>query len=187
MPLDATRQRDFEECFEIIGHKAKEVDVLQLATIMRSLGQNPTTKEVEDMFGKAAKGEANINLEKVLAIAGEFEGIMKATNQTQTLTDAFKVFDKDKSSKISAAELKHVITNLGQNVDEDEMEAMMAEADKDGNGSIDYNEFVKVLLDPCNIPPPVSIPDDLKEYWVKVHEKAKSDKDKKTDAAKAEA
>ena len=43
-------------------------------------------------------------------------------------------------------ELRHVIANIGEKVDEDELEEMMKDADKDGNGKIDYKEFVATLL-----------------------------------------
>ena len=64
-----------------------------------------------------------------------------------------------------SAELRHVIANLGEAVDEDELEEMMKDADKDGNGLIDYNEFVGLLFNPVSLPPPVVISDELKPYW----------------------
>ena len=40
------------------------------------------------------------------------------------------------------------MSNLGEKVDEDEAEEMMAEADTDNSGRIDYKEFVEVLFKP---------------------------------------
>ena len=80
------------------------------------------------------------------------------------LQEAFAVFDKEKVGKISAAELRGVIVNLGEKVDEDEIEEMMKEADDDGSGFIDYKEFVAVLMRPVSIPPRVDLPEHLKPY-----------------------
>ena len=51
---------------------------------------------------------------------------------------AFRTFDSDNSGKISAAELKQVMTNLGENLTEDEINEMIQEADRDGDGQINY-------------------------------------------------
>ena len=50
---------------------------------------------------------------------------------------AFKVFDKDGSGTISAAELKAVMKSLGENLTDAEIDEMVREADKDNSGTID--------------------------------------------------
>ena len=50
---------------------------------------------------------------------------------------AFRVFDKDGSGTISAAELKAVMKSLGENLTDEEIDEMVREADKDNNGTID--------------------------------------------------
>lgn len=69
------------------------------------------------------------------------------------------------------SELRHVIANIGEKVDEDELEEMMKDADGDGNGLIDYSEFVKVLLQPVAVPPKIEIPEELKPYMAQVEQK----------------
>jgi calmodulin len=39
---------------------------------------------------------------------------MKDTDSEEEIKEAFKVFDKDGNGYISAAELRHVMTNLGE-------------------------------------------------------------------------
>ena len=63
----------------------------------------------------------------------------------QELRQAFRIFDKNKDGYIEAKELKYVTTTLGQVLSNEEIEAFMAEADLDGNGKLDYNEFVKMM------------------------------------------
>lgn len=46
----------------------------------------------------------------------------------------FKVFDKDGNGFISAAELRHVMTNLGEKLTDEEVDEMIREADVDGDG-----------------------------------------------------
>ena len=56
-----------------------------------------------------------------------------------------KVFDKDGNGFISAAELRHVMTSLGEKLSDEEVDAMMKEADADGDGQVDYAEFAKMM------------------------------------------
>ena len=65
------------------------------------------------------------------------------------LMEAFKVFDKDGNGYISAAELRHVMTNLGEKLTDAEVDEMIREADQDGDGQVDYNEFVKMVRVVC--------------------------------------
>ena len=64
---------------------------------------------------------------------------MKETDSDVELREAFKVFDKDGNGRISAAELRHVMTNLGEKLTEDEVDEMIREADTDGDGQVNYD------------------------------------------------
>ena len=50
------------------------------------------------------------------------------------------MFDRDGNGFISAAELRHVMTNLGEKLTDEEVDEMIREADVDGDGQINYEE-----------------------------------------------
>lgn len=53
------------------------------------------------------------------------------------LREAFRVFDRDNSGTISAAELRRMLTSLGENLTDEQVDEMIKLADRDGNGTID--------------------------------------------------
>lgn len=85
---------------------------------------------------------------------------MRDTDSEEEIKEAFKVFDKDGNGYISAAELRHVMTNLGmfslllllawvglhvlrvhlgEKLSDSEVDEMIREADVDGDGQINYD------------------------------------------------
>jgi len=64
----------------------------------------------------------------------------------EKLWACFKMFDKDGSGKISAEELKEALgTDETYKHDMTYWEQMIKEADLNGDGEIDYNEFIKMM------------------------------------------
>ena len=59
---------------------------------------------------------------------------------TMCMSIANEVFDRDGNGFISAAELRHVMTNLGEKLTDEEVDEMIREADVDGDGQINYEE-----------------------------------------------
>lgn len=68
---------------------------------------------------------------------------MKDTDSEEEIREAFKVFDRDNNGFISAAELRHVMTSIGEKLTDDEVDEMIREADQDGDGRIDC-EFISL-------------------------------------------
>jgi len=62
---------------------------------------------------------------------------MKDTDSEVEIREAFKVFDRDNNGFISAAELRHVMTSIGEKLTNEEVDEMIREADQDGDGRID--------------------------------------------------
>ena len=65
--------------------------------------------------------------------------------QTAEFREAFEEFDKDGSGAISSKELLGVMRAMGQNPTEDELNNMVMEVDLDGNGTIEFPEFLEMM------------------------------------------
>ncbi|KAI9300521.1 calmodulin [Cunninghamella echinulata] len=116
----------------------------ELGTAMRSLNMNPTEAELQDMIMEVDKdGNGIIDFNEFLTLVSKK---LKDTDSPEEIQEAFKVFDKDGNGYISAAELRHVMTSLGERLTEEEVEEMIREADVDGDDRINYEEFVKMMV-----------------------------------------
>ena len=60
---------------------------------------------------------------------------------------AFALFDTDGSGKINISDLKRVAQDLGENLDDDELRAMIDEFDLDQDGEINEEEFIAICAD----------------------------------------
>ena len=81
----------------------------------------------------AASGNGKIDFEEFV--------MMMAKQQClgpEELEQAFRMFDKDGDGFIDARELRHLLTNLGEKLSEQEVDEMIAEVDIDGDGKVDY-------------------------------------------------
>ncbi|KAL7198469.1 hypothetical protein ACSBR2_020874 [Camellia fascicularis] len=136
---------EFKEAFSLFDKDGDGcITTKELGTVMRSLGQNPTEAELQDMINEVdADGNGTIDFPEFLNLMARK---MKDTDSEEELKEAFRVFDKDQNGFISAAELRHVMTNLGEKLTDEEVDEMIREADVDGDGQINYEEFVKVMM-----------------------------------------
>ncbi len=47
---------------------------------------------------------------------------------------------------ISAAELRHILTNLGDKLNENQVNQMLSEALASDDGNLDYRQFVQMMI-----------------------------------------
>lgn len=59
--------------------------------------------------------------------------------------EAFLLFDKDLSGKISVDEIAKVLKSFGQDMTQDEVKHMIADLDEDASGELDFDEFITFM------------------------------------------
>ncbi|KAL5334497.1 hypothetical protein BJX70DRAFT_378229 [Aspergillus crustosus] len=134
----------FKEVFAVFDKDGTgDITATELGEVMRSLGQNPTETELQDIIDELdVDRTGTIDFDEFLVMMSRK---VKDSDPEAELREAFAVFDKDKSGSISAEELRQVLQSIGDDVTDKDVDEMLQLADVNGDGSIDYEEFVKLM------------------------------------------
>ena len=95
----------------------------------------PTEAELQDIINEVDDGNGKIDFNEFLALIAREE-----------IREAFCDFDEDGNGFISVEELKHAMTNLGEKLSDRDLEEWIKKADTNGDGQVDYKEFVKMMV-----------------------------------------
>ena len=116
---------ELNDIYSIVG----TVTTKELGRVMRSLGQNPTEAELEDMINEGdTDGSGTIDFPEFSSLMARK---MKDTDTEEELVETFKVSDHDGNGFISTAELRHVMMNLGEKLTDEGVDEMIREVDVD--------------------------------------------------------
>uniref|UniRef100_A0A1B0CBX9 Putative calmodulin n=1 Tax=Lutzomyia longipalpis TaxID=7200 RepID=A0A1B0CBX9_LUTLO len=144
----------------------------ELQTAMDMIGENVTESQLTEMLALAdLDKDGRINYEgnglideaeflqwiaRIQAIKDESASSSSSTGSTQQLSEedditqdliaAFRVFDRDGNGYITRDELQTAMDMIGENVTESQLTEMLALADLDKDGRINYEEFIRLLL-----------------------------------------
>merc|ERR1712220_25100 len=118
---------EIREAFSLFDSDASGmIDVRELKAAMRALGFEVKNEEFTEflqmMTGKMGEKDTREDIEKV-----------------------FKLFDDDNTNKISFRNLARVAEELGENIDDEELQDMINQADRDGDGEINIDEFYRIM------------------------------------------
>ena len=70
---------------------------------------------------------------------------MSEKDSREEILKAFRLFDDDEKGKISFRNLKRVAKELGETMTDEELAEMIEEADRDGDGEINEEEFLRIM------------------------------------------
>ena len=121
--------REIQYLFKtILGRSTTKSEIL---TILKEIDMNNDGKIEYDEFVEYMKQKKVIDEENS---SGEGK-----------LARMFEIFDKDGDGSIDKTELQAILSLTGEKISREEVAVIMQEADTDGNGCIDFNEFKQMM------------------------------------------
>eukprot|EP01133_Synstelium_polycarpum_P015305 gene15305-18125_t len=132
------------ECFAIFDKDNDgKVIIDSIGDCLRCLGKSPTVAEVEAI--KTSHGQRDFGATDLKTIYHNCTS--KTPNEQQKeMLDAFKALDKDGNGSIAEAELRQLLTTLGDYLTTAEVEELMKEINVNTDGGINYNKFVEQII-----------------------------------------
>ena len=125
------------------------VDLIYLAEMMRSAGAIFLDNELE----RPMETIRNNNGADIFNQKDFVDLCTKFINNDETeddLIEAFKFWDTDNSGRVATEDIRRALTTLGDKLSEDEINALVKEADPDNIGAIDYEHYSKILFRKIN-------------------------------------
>jgi calmodulin len=120
------------------------ISIKELGAVMCQLGQNPTKSELQSIIDDVdADGNGTVDFTEFLTL---MVNQMNNTKSEDELLEAYKVLDKDGSGFLSVAEIRKAMNSNGTKLTDNEVEEIIASVDVDGDGQINYEEFVKMTM-----------------------------------------
>lgn len=144
--LTQSQERDLKKAFSLFDYdKDGVISINDMKIVLKSLGHRFTEEQLEDLIKKIDRnGDGKIQLNEFLDIMGAKQKYAKALEEEVRV--AFEFFDLDGNGFISVTELKQVALELGEELTEGEIDEMIREADVDGDGQVDFNEFLRMMM-----------------------------------------
>ena len=142
--LTEEQKQEIKEAFDLFDTDGSgSIDSKELKVAMRALGFEPKKEEIKKMISDIDKdGSGTIDFSEFLEM---MTAKMSEKDSREEILKAFRLFDDDETGKISFRNLKRVAKELGENMTDEELQEMIDEADRDGDGEVNEEEFLRIM------------------------------------------
>ena len=119
------------------------IDPRELKAAMRALGFDVKKEHVRRILAEGGKDStSNVSFDDFCDLLASR---MSEKGSKDEVMKVFRLFDDDGTGKISFRNLKRVSQDLGENLTDEELQEMIDEADRNGDGVLDFDEFYRVM------------------------------------------
>merc|ERR1711924_524412 len=140
--LDDKQKQEIKEAFDLFDTDGSgNIDVKELTVAMKALGCEPKPGEIEKMIADD-DGGGEIGFDEFLKMMTH-----KILNKDpkEDMLKAFRLFDDDSTGFVTFKNLKRVAKETNQTLDDIELEEMLTDADKDGDGQLNEEEWLTMM------------------------------------------
>jgi len=145
--MDEEQQATMEKVFAMFDPKnTGSVQVASFPSILRNLGSTVGKDEVKEKIAQVfTDGQTRANFDEFCTIVLPLLEEEDHETVLEELKMAFKLYDPEGKGFITPAILKEMLLELDDSLSPDELNDIVDEVDKDGSGSIDFDEFMAMM------------------------------------------
>lgn len=142
--LSEEQKTDIKEAFDLFDTEGNGfIETKELKVAIRALGFEPKKEEIKKMVAEIDKeGTGKVSYDDFLQL---MTVKMAEKDTKEEILKAFRLFDDDDTGRISFKNLKRVAKELGENLTDEELREMIEEADLDGDGEVNQEEFLRIM------------------------------------------
>lgn len=142
--LTEEQRQEIREAFDLFDTDGSgTIDAKELKVAMRALGFEPKKEEIRKLIADIDKnGSGTVDFSEFLEMMTVKMGERDSRDE---MLKAFRLFDDDETGKISFKNLKRVAMELGEKMTDEELQEMVDEADRDGDGEVNQDEFLRIM------------------------------------------
>ncbi|KAI9221842.1 hypothetical protein BC828DRAFT_346723 [Blastocladiella britannica] len=138
MAFTEEQLQDHKEIFSLFDRRGTGVvEADQVGDLLRAIGANPTEAQVAEIVGTLPADKKQISFEQFLEILGR-PNTFKPPGSTDDFIQGFAVFDKDGTGFISMAELRYVLTSLGEKLSDSDVDELLRYVEVAKDGTVRY-------------------------------------------------
>merc|ERR1740130_2258923 len=87
-------------------------------------------------------GNGTVEFEEFIEM---MEGKMSDKDPVDEMKKAFAMFDDDQTGKITFKNMQRVAQELGEKIEDADLQDVLDECDRDGDGGINESEFMRIM------------------------------------------
>ncbi|KAF0700560.1 Aste57867_8896 [Aphanomyces stellatus] len=142
--LSEEQRKELVEAFDLFDtNKSGSVDYYELKVMMRALGFDVKKQEVVKMVEEVdIHRTGRVHLEDFMEI---MRRKITSRDPDEEILKAFSLFDDDKTGEISLKNMRRIAKDMGENLTDDELQAMIDEFDSNQDGVITQDEFLAIM------------------------------------------
>ena len=143
--ISAEVRQELEDAYELIKGDGAHITAKEIGNVMKKLGLDPSKKELEEMIDEGdLDGYHAVNKKNFVKLMIQKIRGGSSNSDVDVNKEAFHVFDLSGQGKLVAADIRQIMTNVGEKLCDEEVEEMLKAVGADPSG-ITYDAFLQLL------------------------------------------
>ena len=135
---------ELKEAFVLFDSENKGLlDGRELKSAIRALGFDVKKDQIRKMMSDLGKEPSDsIKFEEFVIC---MKDRMQDKGTREEVMKIFALFDDEQTGKITFRNLKRVAMEIGESISDEDLREMIEEADRDGDGALNFEEFYRIM------------------------------------------